>query len=464
MALAPVMESKGAGLALLVIFCSIIVYLVGKYHKFIDMLMRLLRLAMAQNTHKKKYFGKVWSFVDHFESMVDKDPSAIQLILAETAEKRTRRGVDELANQVAVWAQSKGLYEGDCAALMLYNQLDYPSIWLGLAKLGVSTALLNTNVIGPPFLHSVRTGLAQNKGAKVLIIDPELRNTLQSEVEELMKEGIEVFFWDSLSATVRALDSARPSPSLRSQTKENHSLVFIFTSGTTGLPKACKVTHTRYYSASFFFPLICNLSSKDVIYSPLPLYHSAGGTIGLGGAIYIGAPFVMRKKFSVKAFSADCLAHGVTAVQYIGELCRYLVQAPPSPWDSQLLIRAALGNGMRPDYWEAFQKRYNVQQIVEFYAATEGNVTLMNALGKVGALGYVPPILDSTYPTLLVKVSEEDQNVPLRDEKGLCIKCKPGEPGLLLSEVTTVSACMCTMSHICLIDCIGTDSSLRGLH
>ena len=134
--------------------------------------------------------------------------------------------------------------------------------------------------------------------------------------------------------------------------------------------------------------------------------------LGLGACIVSGGTFVTRRKFSVQNFSNDCIQCNATIFQYIGELCRYLVAAPISTSDAVLRnnggIRYAYGNGLRSDVWLAFQNRYNVGLIVEFYAATEGNTVLMNSTGQLGALGWVPRLFDFLYPVCILKVHTEE--------------------------------------------------------
>jgi acyl-CoA synthetase (AMP-forming)/AMP-acid ligase II len=427
--------------AVVAIILTSMVALVVRYWFYVQRFLRLLSLANLVSNHNKKFKGKTFSFVDFYEKKVDEDPEAVQLIMAESGESRSRRAIDNLANQIAAWALSKGLVQQDSIALMLQNQLDYPSIWMGVSKVGVRTALLNTNIFGLPFQHSVRTAL-QNSTSKILIIDIELRDVLSADLAKLRGEGVEVFFWGDNEVCVNFSDIAhmpttRPSETLRSQVIENMPLIFIFTSGTTGLPKACKISQTRYFAGSHYYSIASALSSKDVIYCSLPLYHSAGGLLGLGAALSSGAGFVMRKRFSVSAFTADCLQYHVTSVQYIGELCRYLVGAPENPLDAKLRIQSAFGNGLRAECWQAFKQRYHIQEIFEFYAATEGNISLINCFDKMGALGFVPRIFDLVFfPARLVKVQPDDSSTPLRDAHGRCQLCAINEPGLLISEIS----------------------------
>ncbi|XP_014812533.1 PREDICTED: long-chain fatty acid transport protein 3-like [Calidris pugnax] len=107
----------------------------------------------------------------------------------------------------------------------------------------------------------------------------------------------------------------------------NDTCLYIFTSGTTGLPKAARVSHLKSIMCLSFYELV-GASSRDVVYLALPLYHMAGSLLGIVGCIGIGATCVLKEKFSASQFWEDCRAEGVTVFQYIGELCRYLVNQP----------------------------------------------------------------------------------------------------------------------------------------
>lgn len=148
-----------------------------------------------------------------------------------------------------------------------------------------------------------------------------------------------------------------------------------------------------------------------------------------------GATMVLRKKFSARSFTPDCIKYKCVAMQYIGELCRYLANAPPNPDDSKVRLRYAIGNGMRPDVWVKFKARYNVHRIVEFYAATEGNISCFNSAGQVGALGYMPYFADLLYPVKILRVDPEDKSVPVRSPEGLCILADVNEVGLVCNLI-----------------------------
>jgi acyl-CoA synthetase (AMP-forming)/AMP-acid ligase II len=214
------------------------------------------------------------------------------------------------------------------------------------------------------------------------------------DLPELLSLGVTLCYWSCGSAQVEAVRAQRKEglspPERRGARAPSDPLLFIFSSGTTGLPKACRISFSRYYLAASVYRTVCRLSETDRVYCVLPLYHSSAGMMTLGSSLLAGSTLVLRKKFSASSFSADCLAHGCTSFVYIGELGRYLVSAPPNNKDKMLKLNYVFGNGMRPEYWEAFKSRYSIKHIVEFYGATEGNIVLINNMDKVLLLSMEP--------------------------------------------------------------------------
>jgi fatty-acyl-CoA synthase len=143
---------------------------------------------------------------------------------------------------------------------------------------------------------------------------------------------------------------------------------------------------------------------------------------------------VIRERFSAQQFWTDVLRWDCTLFQYIGELCRYLLHTEPSPRETAHRIRMCCGNGLRPDVWRDFQSRFRIPRILEFYAATEGNVSLFNVEGKPGAVGRIPPFLGHRFPATLVKF-DVAQNAPVRDAEGFCVRCRPNEVGEAIGKI-----------------------------
>jgi fatty-acyl-CoA synthase len=166
---------------------------------------------------------------------------------------------------------------------------------------------------------------------------------------------------------------------------------------------------------------------SDRMYDCLPMYHSVGGVQAPGAVLVAGGSVVIREKFSASQFWRDVVRWDCTLFQYIGELCRYLLHIAASEKRGHR-IRMACGNGLRPDVWREFQTRFDIPRIFEFYAATEGSVSLFNVEGEIGAIGRIPPFLAHRSPVILVKI-DSDSEEPIRDERGLCIPCAPNEAG-----------------------------------
>ncbi|NWU50629.1 S27A2 synthetase, partial [Dromas ardeola] len=180
---------------------------------------------------------------------------------------------------------------------------------------------------------------------------------------------------------------------------------------------------------------LCGLRPDDVIYTTLPLYHSAGLLIGVGGCFEVGATCVLRAKFSASQFWEDCRRYNVSVIQYVGELMRYLCNTPKRPSDQEHRVRMALGNGLRAEVWKEFLQRFGPISIWEFYGATEGNAGFINYTGKIGAVGRANVFLKTFAPFELIKYNVEEDE-PIRDERGLCIRVGPGETGLLVIKIT----------------------------
>lgn len=237
--------------------------------------------------------GKIWSIVNIFERNVDTSPENIQFITAEDGHPTTTLMLEKLANQFANWGIGVGLKQKSTVCLMVYNRPEYVAYWLGMAKIGVSTALLNTNIVGKPFIHSVLVSV-EKSDHKILIVDQELADTLQNDLEILQSSGIQIFYLQTLLREIETISDRRPSPEHRNQIKESDPILYVFTSGTTGLPKAAKITSSRFYLMTLPCSEMAYLKKGERMYCALPLYHSAGGILGAGGCLVTGATLVFR--------------------------------------------------------------------------------------------------------------------------------------------------------------------------
>ena len=351
----------------------------------------------------------------------------------------TYKALDERANRYAHWALDQGLKPGDVAALLMQNRPDFIACWFGLSKVGVETALLNTNLMGAGLAHCIKIA-----GAKILLGDTclaENLNSLAGLVDPLPPVWLLSDCADSFDHPTHDLDAAlatvsaqRPDRAHRARVKRDDPALLIYTSGTTGLPKAAKITHVRGVGALRVFGAAYHVNASDRLYCVLPLYHSTGGLGAIGAALFAGAAIILRRKFSATHFWADCVNHEATVFVYIGELCRYLLNQPEMPEEKRHKLRLMFGNGLRPDVWARFVDRFKVPLVGEFYGATESNILLFNFDGKLGALGRIPPLLRKAMPMRIVRTDLETGE-PIRNAAGLCSEAAADETGEILGEI-----------------------------
>jgi fatty-acyl-CoA synthase len=347
----------------------------------------------------------------------------------------TYRALAECANRTARWALDQGLAKGDIVCLMMPNRPEYMAIWLGLTSVGVVVSLLNTNLRGSSLAHCIDIVAPRHvivaddlierlRSATALL---ESRPKIWTQGGEFDCHAAERFSGERLTLTER-----------RSVTIADRALL-IYTSGTTGLPKAANVSHRRLLEWSFWFAGLMNTGPDDRMYDCLPMYHSIGGVVATGAMLVRGGSVLIREKFVAHQFWSDVVGWNCTLVQYIGELCRYLVNSPENPIERAHRVRICCGNGLRADVWEKFQKRFAIPRILEFYASTEGNVSLYNVESKVGAIGRIPSFLRHRFPLALVK-SDASSGEPARDRNGFCLRCAINEIGEAIGRIPNDSA------------------------
>jgi fatty-acyl-CoA synthase len=332
-------------------------------------------------------------------------------------------------NQYSRWGISRGLVSGDVVALLMQNCAEYVAVWLGLSRIGVTVALINSQLAGDVLAHSINIA-----GPKYLIagadlaprigaIRPHLPEHLQYRVLGTSRSDF-VPLATELGAFSGELlpDAERLGPSMDS------TALYVYTSGTTGLPKAAKVSHYRLMQWSHWFAGMMDTQPSDRMFNCLPLYHSVGGVVANFATLVSGGTVVIRPRFSASDFWRDVRDEGCTLFQYIGELCRYLVNAPYQPIETEHVLRMACGNGLRPEVWERFRARFRIPRILEYYASTEGNFSLYNCEQQPGAVGRIPAFLSNRLPVALLRFDAE-RSEPWRNAEGFCERCAANEVG-----------------------------------
>ena len=360
--------------------------------------------------------------------------------LLDDRETLSYRALAARANRYARWALARGVSKGDTVGLMMPNCPDYMAAWLGITRVGGVVALINTNLTGRALAHCVDIVTPRH-----IIVAGELSEAWASAQPHLASRA-RVWMHGAHSGEGRPIDWAlaryNDAPLEASEQREvtiDDEALYIYTSGTTGLPKAAKVTHSRVLTWSCWFAGMMDTRPDDRMYDCLPMYHSVGGVVATGAMLVNGGSVAIREKFSASQFWDDVARFDCTLVQYIGELARYLVNAPPHPRESTHRVRLACGNGLRVDVWEKFQQRFAIARIVEFYAATEGNLSLYNVDGKAGAIGRVPSFLAHRFPAAIVRFDTESGE-PVRDADGFCVRCAPDEVGEAIGKIDQKNA------------------------
>lgn len=369
---------------------------------------------------------------DVFQSNFRRHPKKVAFICGEIS--ITYQDVEDFSNRASRFYKSLGLTKGDAVAIFLETRVEYPAVWLGLNKIGGVGALINTNQRTQVLEHSLKIS-----GAKFIVYGTELTPAL-AEIKDTLK-GITFFHignGETVCNSKSFVDEIGKFPALPLEEKFEKAItdkfLYIYTSGTTGLPKAAILTHARFYVMCLAASLNFRLRESDITYTTLPLYHTAGGLLGVGQVLLNGGTTVFRGKFSASNFWTDCIKYKCTVAQYIGEMCRYLLSQPARPTDRQHSVRVMMGNGLRAQVWEAFVNRFGIERIGEFYGATESNAAVVNGWNYPGACGYIPWFARPFYPVALIKV-DEYTNEPIRGPDGLCVACQSGEPGLVVGKI-----------------------------
>ncbi len=341
-----------------------------------------------------------------------------------------------LANRYAHYLKSQGVQRGDTVSVIMENRIEFLALLVGVNKIGVTAGLINTNLTGKPLVHCITV-----THSKKCIFGSEVSGALNEVKDELgLTEGEDYFEMPDggLDATTNwAKNLAEGAAAASSENPEETSLItlgevalYIFTSGTTGLPKAAVLSNRRYLTSADMAAMAgFKCTEQDRMYICLPLYHGTGLMVGAGAAMVSGASMFIRRKFSASNFLPEVREHGCTLLVYIGELCRYLSNTEAQAGDDKNPLRSMMGNGMRPDVWLGFKKRFGISRVAEFYGASEGNVAFANLMNRDCTVGM------TSAEVALVEYDVDNDEI-VRDAAGRCVPVKAGEPGLLLGKIT----------------------------
>jgi acyl-CoA synthetase (AMP-forming)/AMP-acid ligase II len=214
-------------------------------------------------------------------------------------------------------------------------------------------------------------------GSRYLLAEKAIENLVEPCRDNFEADHVQIQYYDD-DLVSSCLDSTPLPVSRTSSIQPTDLRELIYTSGTTGMPKATFISAGRWINTARGMALYLNLKPGDKMYTCLPLYHGAAQALCTTPTIFAGSAMSLGRKFSHRTFWPEVFASGANRLQYVGELCRYLVNAPAHPLEREHKLEEAWGNGMRPDVWEKFRQRFNIPVIHELYAATDGTGSCFN--------------------------------------------------------------------------------------
>ena len=373
--------------------------------------------------------NKKLSLLNFFDNNVKKYPNDIAFIFEGV--EITWKEADEQTNKYAGFLKSQNINKGDCFAILMDNSPDFLMLLLATFRVGSLAAIINTTVSGEGLKHVI--GISD---VKLITAGASHLEKLSSALGDSDLKNIPIFGMEDNEKIPDQVEDIKKlskqfSTFIPYQPIMKDVAAYIFTSGTTGLPKAALVDHAKLVKGSFAGHFLCfNFNKNDRLYMTLPLYHSTGLILGWAASLRSGCPNVIKSKFSASDFWNDVKKYNVNKFIYVGELCRYLMNLPPSDGDKDNPITQISGNGLRPDIWESFQKRFNISKIVEIYGATEAVGMTINSFGRSGMIGRKRS--DST----IIHCNKDDGS-PILNDEGFCTKVSEGETGLYIQKISS---------------------------
>jgi len=339
------------------------------------------------------------------------------------------------ANRTARLLIHQGVTPGQAVAVIMTNRPELLVSVLACAKVGAVASMINVNQRRQALTHSLACAPPATVivGEEVLpgYLDVALSCPLLVVADPAMDAGTGRRPEGAVDVLTARTAFPSTDPPTSRQVAFGDNLFYIFTSGTTGLPKASVMSHRRWVGAGHLFGAVCmELTPSDTLYCPLPLYHNQALTTCWSSVVNASAALAIRRSFSASAFWEDCRRHEATAIAYIGEVARYLLAQPPSPVDRAHSVTRAIGLGMRAELWDPFKERFGLEHIYEFYGASELNMGFVNLMNLDRTVGVCPG-------SWALVAFDVDSGEPRRDSRGRLVRLtEAGDVGLLVTEVT----------------------------
>jgi len=308
-------------------------------------------------------------------------------------QKWTWQEFNATVNRYANYFISQGLEKGDVFVVLMDNCPQMLFAVAAAAKIGAVASLVNTGLRKESLVHCMTVA-----PAKFYLIQKELVPFFEEVRKDLPRGGNE---------TVYAVSDKGAVP-------EGYLDLESF------------VHRAASHNPATVAKVLINITPEDVLYNPLSLFHTNPMKMAWPTAHVNGAALVLTRKFSTSGFWDVVRKYNVTAFNYVGELCTYLYNAPQKTDDGDNPVRVVVGNGMRTNIFTGFKKRFNINQVMELYGASEFDMSLMNILNQEETIGMMMT------KGAVVKYDLSTQTFD-RDENGRMKKIGTGQAGLILA-------------------------------
>ncbi|CAR22138.1 long-chain fatty acid transporter FAT1 [Lachancea thermotolerans CBS 6340] len=333
--------------------------------------------------------------------------------------------------------------EGQTVALDYTNKPMFIFMWFALWNIGAVPSFLNYNAIGAPLVHSIKIA-----NVKSVFIDPQAAGPVKETEQAIRKELPDVKLHFLTEEKVNNIIMNAESPQFLQDPKKRsppyatdfQPACLIYTSGTTGLPKSAIMSWRKAVIGCTLFGWVLRIKNDSTVFTAMPLYHSTAALLGVCAVFSQGGCVAISNKFSASSFWKQACMTRSTHIQYVGEICRYLLHTPVSKFESQHCVKVAYGNGLRADIWQEFRERFGIEVIGEFYASTEApfaTTTFQRGDFGIGACRSYGTIINTvlSLQQTIIRVEPDDETTVYRNKKGLCEVAPPGEPGEMLMKI-----------------------------
>jgi fatty-acyl-CoA synthase len=265
--------------------------------------------------------------------------------------------------------------------VLLDNVPDFVMLLGAAALSGAVIVGLNPTRRGPELARDVT-----HTDCQLIITEERYRNLLHDVADAIPNDGvlnIDAAEWGT------ELKSVANGPVPEVSLTPDDLFMLIFTSGTSGNPKAVRCTHAKITTPGTAVVGHLQLTRKDRAYLSMPLFHSACVMAGWSPTIVSGASMAMRRKFSASSFLDDVRRYGCTWFNYIGKPLAYVLATPERPDDLDNPLRVAMGNESTHADVKRFSERFGLH-VFDGYGATESGLNILrtpetppNAMGPL---------------------------------------------------------------------------------